>query len=162
MPSTLCLPYSSRPIMHVMNIIDVQKLCYPPELHEDPDFLVSLFYACRDTSQIVMSKHYNVVKGYAIAHYLSDPQHIPDLGTFDGVKTSLATSNDVLYIHDLCVNPAFQKTGVATMMVNHIKQIPCSKILGTAIKGSHGFWHKMGASFTGETKYYGDVFELSK
>jgi GNAT superfamily N-acetyltransferase len=142
-----------------MNIYQLQKLCYPQELHEDGDFLAKLYDLSKATSFIeYCTKGY--VKGYCICHYLESDK-IPDLGSFDGVK-AVGNANDTLFIHDICIHPFHRNEGLGSTFVRKIRDFPSKRIIGVAVNGSHLFWLKMGAYFTGQSCCFGDVFELPK
>ena len=148
-----------------MDIWELQSLSYPPEFLDDQEYLNTLFHVCRETSQIVKSSKSSIIKGYAIAFYINEPDMEADaLSEFANLKSVKVKGgeDDVLFIYNVCVHPEFRCEGIGRMLVHYIKKQPCKRIIGVAIPGSHGFWHKMGAVFTGETLFTGDVFELSK
>ena len=138
-PNLLVRPLVSADLAEIARI---ERESYPPELRESEAALLSkmaLFRAgalgCVDGSRM---------RGYAFA--------LPwTAGTLIGVGQvieALPAEPDVMYVHDMVVDPACRRQGVASTLFGEIARVAGGLGLAwfvlVAVQGSAPFWQRLG------------------
>lgn len=137
---------------HDLEEIDaVQRRGYPSDMHED----ISLFAKILEQKDAAAFALYENAQIYGyILGYPTDK----DRDSFQSGPQPCKQC-DAFYLHDLCVDPAFQDQGVGQKLFHHfeenVKKKGYSTMIAMAIDGRISFWEQLGFRGKDETTYLG-------
>jgi|GEM_PF-2421113 len=134
-------------------IDQVQQASFIEELWED----MSLFQGILDKydrASFVAEKR-GIVLGYLLTH----PSRI-DRDDFENGCEDLNSSEDHLYIHDLCVHPDGRGMGIANLLLSKLEEFAKEngfhKFAGIAVQDAESFWLKQGLKQLKPYPYHGE------
>lgn len=94
-------------------------------------------------SYVAKSSNSGSVVGYALCHFISDPTDPPRLNSILSNH-----GNKYIFIHDICVDKAYQCQGIASKLLNTIHEYASSKhipqIYLIAVQNAQSFWARHG------------------
>lgn len=99
------------------------------------------------------------VIAYAMAHPADDDRSDYDVGSWD-----VRGDEECLYLHDLCITPAFQGKGISKHLFSMVENFAIAqsfqKLIGISVQNTREFWKKQGFvilrphSYSGEEGYF--------
>lgn len=133
--------------LHVRNIDDVlriQRVAYSDNYHEDAASFAAKIVASPDTSCSAWRE--DVMVGYLIAVPMSSAEGF-DLNSSNATSVSIADAQ-VMYIHDLAVDPEARGAGVADQLLHYVETAVSTSGISewhlVSVQGSQGFWENRG------------------
>lgn len=120
---------------------------YPSNYYEGDESFISKIKGCYEGCLVA---DLDGIVGYII----SFPYLIGRPFPIDTFYEPLKSSN-CWYIHDLCVSEEFRGRGIAKELANTVIGNESTVFCLTAVKGSEGFWSKLGFRSFFKLDYYG-------
>ena len=122
----------------------LQIECHPPHLHEG----VECFRAILEKNTSFLTSFQGEVVGYALTHPISDLDSPPALDELEGdVFSKDASPSDVLFFHDVSVQPDRRGLGFAKAIVLHLERALGSNyrhFAAISLPTACAFWRKLG------------------
>lgn len=146
--SVLPSPWVVRPLHahDVDSLLHVQTICYGDGFQESREVFAQRLCCAHQCSIGVVREGEQALKAY-LAAYWSNPGKITPL---NGVFTPPAPGEQVLYLHDMSVLPELAGQGVASQLVQTLKQQARARGMRQAalvsVQGSQTYWERQGFS----------------
>ena len=129
-------------------VVALQDCCYSDALYESPTLLSQRLQAAADSCWLAESS-----AGELLAYLFSYP-------SINGYVTPLASAfapaaaPELLYLHDMAVNPAARGLGLASRLLAKAKQhalsLGLTKLALVAVQGSVPYWQRHGFAVVNE------------
>lgn len=136
--------FSVRPMEthDVGAILAIQYACYPANLIESPEALLS---KRRLSPQSCWLAEEN---GHALGYLFTHPWHDTTPPALDKVLPGLPENSDTFFLHDLAIHPTARSRGVAQALLQQAmewaKAHRYRKAMLVAVQDSHSFWQRHG------------------
>ena len=142
-PSLLLRPLNAE---DVDSLLHVQTICYGDAFLESRAVFAQRLASPHHCSIGVVRQGEHALQAY-LAAYWSNPGKITPL---DGPFTPPAAGEQVLYLHDMSVQPALAGQGVARYLVQHLiaqaQQRGLRQAALVSVQGSQAYWERQGFS----------------
>lgn len=127
----------------VHDVISVQRRSYPPCFHEPEHLILNIIKNCVDTCYVATSGT-NII-GFMFSH----PSH-ENRSDYEEGFHEMDGKENVMYLHDLCIDPSFQSKGVGKSMFKKLeeasREMALEKIIAIAVGDAASYWKKLGFS----------------
>lgn len=117
---------------HLDCILNIQQRCYPPEMIES----ACVFRSIIDAGESFVFVHDDSIVGYALCHSWHHIDRPPKLHEeLDTIK-----QHACLFIHDLAIDPGYQKQGFASTFVKFLCNTTDLPITLVSVNNTCAFW----------------------
>jgi ribosomal protein S18 acetylase RimI-like enzyme len=127
-------------------VLGIQSRAYSSFYHESRKVLQSKFMTFPAGCKLAL------VNGKPVAYIFSHPWVLSELVKLDKPITHLPQKPEVLYIHDLAVDPDYKGMGIGRELISSVKEVALSfslpKLMLVSVQNSSGFWEKHGFKIT--------------
>lgn len=146
-PSIRPMREKDLPAVHVM-----QFATFAPELYEEIELLTRVFKTSPESCFVAENSN-SAIGGYLLSY----PSQI-DRDDFETGPRPLTGAEDALYIHDLCIGPALQRTGLGKALLDKARFFAESRnikhLCGIAVGNAAPFWMHQGFSINRKCTYH--------
>lgn len=142
------------------NIIRIQAESYPSVLQEDISLFKNILNASHPFCFMALSEQKSL--GYILGYVTDENRNDFEMG-----PRFSETQGDVVYLHDLCVDPSCRGQSIAKNIYNtfekKVLQEGYKKIIAISLEEAVCFWEKRGFYQEGDFPYHGQkAYKISK
>jgi GNAT superfamily N-acetyltransferase len=136
----------------VLDMMLVQKAGFPDEFQEPEEMFADIVGNATETCFIAEQDH--TLIAYLLAHASEEGRNDYQGGFHRVIDT------DVMFLHDLCVDPQIQSKGVGRALYDYfesqVKENGFSKIIGISVGDAALYWQKLGFTIKHSYPYNGE------
>ncbi len=140
------------------DLLDIQRRCYTEEYIETGETFKGLIESYPDGNMLA------TVDGSAAGYIFFHPFFIGKVKDMNLSAVRLTGKEDCMYIHDMCVHPAFRGMGITRPLLEHLNNV--TRKAGFSVQAlvsvqqsrtfweSHGFAVSRNITYGGKPAYY--------
>jgi GNAT superfamily N-acetyltransferase len=145
----------TRPVesKDIDDLLDIQKHCYTDEYIETGETFKGMMGAYPDGSVLA------TVDGSAAGYIFFHPFFIGKVKDMNLSAVRLTGKEDCIYIHDMCVHPAFRGMGITKLLLGHLNNVTRGTGFSVqalvSVQQSRAFWERQGFAVSRSLTYGG-------